>query len=436
LRVRLESLGCRLNIGEIEAMARQLADRGCEVVGPGEPADLCIFNSCTVTSNASRKSRQMLRRLRRSHPGAVLVATGCDTEIDPESADRLAVSLVVGNRDKDRLLDLLESRGVLAPASSGEDRCPAAANVGTARRTRAFVKVQDGCDNRCAFCIVTVARGSSRSRPVDQVVAEVRHLVDRGFREVVLSGVHLGSYGHDIGDRRGLEALVRRVLSGTAAPRLRLSSLEPWDLDARFFELFDDPRLLPHLHLPLQSGSDRVLRSMGRRSNRGEFADLVAAARAAVPDVSISTDVMAGFPGETDGDFSKTVDFVETMAFSRLHVFTFSRRAGTPAAVMPGQVPGPVAAERSRALLRLGARLESDFNRRFIGSVLPVLWESSEPLGPERRWSGLTDNYIRVIANTDSNVDLTNRVTATRMVSTIPGGLAGVIDHSDSPPSA
>jgi threonylcarbamoyladenosine tRNA methylthiotransferase MtaB len=281
-----------------------------------------------------------------------------------------------------------------------------------------------------------VARGPGRSRPEDQVVEEVRGLVELGYREVVLSGVHLGSYGHDLGDRVGLHNLVRRLLTDTELPRLRLSSLEPWNLDAALIALFEDPRLLPHLHLPLQSGSDRVLRLMGRRGDRAGFADLVEMARSTIEDLSISTDVMVGFPGESEADFLESLAFAEKMSFSRLHVFRYSRREGTVAAGMPDQVPGPVAAERSRRFLELGNRLERDFDGRFVGSTLPVLWEDHEQVGARVRWSGLTDNYIRVRTETGPEVDLTNRVTPTRLVSTIRGGLAGLVSSRDLPTSS
>ena len=294
MRVRLESIGCRLNIGEIEAMARQLAAQGCRIAGPGEPADLCILNSCTVTAIAARKSRQLIRQLRRACPDATIVATGCYSELSPDEVRALGVDLVVPNSDKDRTVEILNSAGMLRPRGTEGDDVPSFRAEDPSARTRAFVKVQDGCDNRCAFCVVTVARGGGRSVSDSEVIREIDHLVELGYREVVLSGVHLGSYGHDLGDRRGLERLIRRILDETPLTRLRLSSIEPWDLDPEFFELYGDRRLLPHLHLPLQSGSDATLRRMARRTTRRDYRGLVTAARQAIPDVSISTDIMAG----------------------------------------------------------------------------------------------------------------------------------------------
>jgi threonylcarbamoyladenosine tRNA methylthiotransferase MtaB len=430
MRVRLETIGCRLNIGEVDSMARALASAGHRVVGPGESADLCILNTCTVTSIASKKSRQLIRQLKRSNPGAAVVATGCDVELAPEAAHEVGVDLVVGNTDKDRLLELVATEGLLHEPEPDLDRGILYSPKDGAR-TRAFLKVQDGCNNRCTFCIVTVARGEERSIAAAEVAREIGDLVRQGYREVVLSGVHLGSYGHDLGDRRGLHHLVEAILEETTVPRLRLSSLEPWDLDPDFFELFSDPRLLPHLHLPLQSGCDATLKRMARRTTRKEYAALVDAARKIVPDISISTDVIVGFPGETDDEFEKSRGFVEEMAFSRLHIFRYSRREGTPAATMPGQVRGPVSSERSRRLHELGADLERRFNSRFVGRRFEVLWETAEDLGPSLRWGGLTPNYIRVSTETDTETDLLNTITPTIITEVVPGGGVGRIRNEE-----
>ncbi len=427
MRVRLDSVGCRLNIGEMQDLARQLAAAGHVVVGPGEPADLCVFNTCTVTAEAARKSRHAVRQLRRSNPDATVVATGCYAEMATERVREMGVDLVVGNRDKDRLPEVLGAAGLLSEpdAVPSPDATPYL-EPGDSGRTRAFLKVQDGCDNRCTFCIVTSARGAGRSRPADTVVTDVRQLVTDGFREVVLSGVHLGSWGHDLGHRPGLPLLVRRLLEETEIERLRLSSLEPWDLDDAFFELLAEPRLLPHLHLPLQSGCEATLRRMARRTSQEEFARLVDSARRAAPDVSISTDVMVGFPGETEEEFAESAAFVEAMRFSRLHVFRYSARRGTAAAAMPGQVPAEVRRERSRRMHALGADLQRAFHRRFLGRTMPVLWETAESVNDGTRWSGLTGNYIRVVAHPVAAEDLHNRVTSARLQHLVPGGVSAV----------
>jgi threonylcarbamoyladenosine tRNA methylthiotransferase MtaB len=435
MRVRLETLGCRLNISEIEGMARRFIAAGHRVVEPDEPADLCVLNTCAVTHVAARKSRQIIRNLKRANPGAGMVVTGCYAELEPGQVDALGVDAVIGNQDKDRLVELITDhwrrvhpeKGGLRPAPDSQ---PPISDLPShylypGARTRAFVKVQDGCDNRCTFCIVTVARGTARSRPADDVIAEVQELVTSGYQEVVLSGVHLGSYGHDLGNRRGLFHLVRRLLDETDVPRLRLSSLEPWDLDADFFALWQDPRLGRHLHLPLQSGCDATLKRMARHTSTTGFAQLVAAARAAIPDLSVTTDVIVGFPGETEAEFSKSLEFVEAMAFARLHVFRYSRRAGTAAATMRGQVPSDIIEGRSRRMHDLGTRLERAFRRRFLGRTMEALWETGEANGEGLLWSGLTENYLRVSAR--GGPGLRNVVTPVRLVADTPDGLLGHI---------
>ena len=426
MRIRLDSIGCRLNIGEIEAMARRLAADGHRIVSQGEFAELCIFNTCTVTAIASRKSRQFIRQLRRNNPATRVVVTGCLAELEPESLEALGVDLVVGNDAKDTLPEVLARKGLLR-LHDPDDSPEAPADDRTGRRTRSFLKIQDGCDNSCSFCVVTIARGRGRSMDTGAIISEVRNLVALGYREVVLSGVHLGSYGHDLGQSRGLEDLVQRILAETEIQRLRLSSLEPWDLDPRFFRIFRDRRLLPHLHLPIQSGCDATLARMARKTTVRDYADLLDAARGAISDVSISTDIMVGFPGETDEEFEETAAAVEALAFSRLHVFRYSRRDGTRAATMPEQIPGPIAQERSRRLHELGQRLMSDFHAQFVGRRLQVLWEDAENHGHSLRWSGLTDNYIRVLTETDNEVDLTNRTAATDLDACVPGAVLGSI---------
>jgi threonylcarbamoyladenosine tRNA methylthiotransferase MtaB len=430
MRIRLDSIGCRLNISEIEEMARSFAGAGHRLVGPGELADLYVFNTCAVTHVAARKSRQVIRQMRRANPQAAVVATGCYAELSPADIEALDVDLVVGNDQKDRLPDLLAEAGLLHPA----DPVPAAdaspypftpASAGEDSHTRAFIKVQDGCDNRCTFCIVTVARGAGRSRPIQEVIIEINRLAELGYQEAVLSGVHLGSYGHDLGDSDGLFHLVQTVLRETDLPRLRLSSLEPWDLSPDFFSLWQNERLMPHLHLPLQSGSDAVLRRMARRTTQAQFANLVQAAQAAIPDLSITTDIIVGFPGETDDEFAESVAFVEALAFAKLHIFRYSRREGTAAATMKEQLPSPVIQARSRQMHTLNQKLECAFRRNFLGRTMPVLWESSQPYGFGLQWSGLTANYLRVVAQTGPQVDLRNRVVQTKLAGLVPGAMEG-----------
>ncbi len=415
MRVYVGSLGCKLNQSEMDALAERLAAAGHQVVAtPGE-AETCVLNTCAVTHVAAQKSRQALRRLHRDNPDARLVVTGCYAELSPdELRDLPGVVLLAGNRDKDNLPALIDRPDRLAPST------PAAAP-----RTRALVKIQDGCDNACTYCLIHVARGPQRSRPAAHVLDEVRARVAAGYQEVVLTGVHVGAYGRD-GNEPGaggdLWALVASILRETRIARLRLSSVEPWDLPDGALALWRDPRLCRHLHLPLQSGAAATQRRMGRHGDPDHFARLVAAARAAVPGLAVTTDLIVGFPGETEAEFAESLAFVERMAFARLHVFPYSARAGTPAAVMAGQVPPEVKAERARLARDLGAAGALAFRRQLLGATVQVLWETRHE---DRGWSGLTDNYQRVEAASDA--DLRNTLSPVRLTGLTPAGLRGEI---------
>lgn len=392
MKFYLDMVGCRLNQAEIERMARQIRAAGHEIAAAPQDADLAIINTCAVTSAAAADSRGKIRRAVRAGVDEV-IATGCWATIAPEQAAALpGVRRVVPNEAKDSLLT--EAFGLPAYDLEPIAREPL---PGLRQRTRAFIKAQDGCDNACTFCITTVARGDGRSEPLARVLADIRAAQAGGVQEVVLTGVHLGSWGREFGLH--LRDLVAAVLRETDVPRLRLSSLEPWDLDAEFFALWQDPRLCPHLHLPLQSGSDTVLRRMRRHTTRADFRALVAAARAVSADMAITTDVIAGFPGESEDEFAQTLDFVREIGFAGGHVFTYSPRPGTPAARMKGQLPKPVRKARNAALRAVFAEMAQDYARRFIGQTRTVLWETALKTGPQG-WlmSGLSDNYLRVQA--------------------------------------
>jgi threonylcarbamoyladenosine tRNA methylthiotransferase MtaB len=331
----------------------------------------------------------------------------------------------VGNQYKDVLPEILHEAGLLA----SPEPLPTQGSVveAAAGRTRAFLKVQDGCDNRCTFCVVTQARGRARSRPLSSVVTDVNRLVALGYREVVLCGVHLGAYGHDRGSVDGLEKLVEALLRETDISRLRLSSLEPWDLQHGFFRLWENERLQPHLHLPMQSGCDTTLRRMGRRNTCASFRELLQAARSAIPDLAVSTDIMVGFPGESDTEFQQSLEFAESMNFTSMHIFRYSIRTGTPAAGMPKQVNVSVAKHRSQRLHTLGAHMQAKFMERFVGRKLDVLWERAHAHGDGFRWSGLTPNYLRVVTHTDHVINLHNSVTDTSLVAVVEDGLLGEV---------
>jgi len=412
MNVYLQSLGCRLNRSEIEKMARQFVATGCAVVAEPARAEVCVVNTCAVTAQAERKSRRSVRALARANPEARIAAVGCYATLAPSHCCALpGVAWVVPNAEKKHVVGRVISA---LPSQNGEGACLAPLH------TRAFVKIQDGCDNHCTYCIVRLLRGPSRSRSVDGIVAEVQVLVEAGCQEAVLTGVNLGSYGRDLGDSNGLYALVETLLTHTDLPRLRLSSLEPWDVDEAFFDLWENPRLCRQLHLPLQSGSDETLRRMGRRVTTAEFSRLVDAARAVAPDIAVTTDVIVGFPGEDESAFRASCNFVTGVRFARLHVFPYSPRPGTAARRLPGQVARRVRRERARAMRELGARQASRFCRRFVGREMSVLWERRRRGG---LWSGLTDNYLRVLAPAER--DLHNKLTPTRLLTVQNGHLIG-----------
>jgi threonylcarbamoyladenosine tRNA methylthiotransferase MtaB len=439
VRVFLKVLGCRVNEAELEGWAGAFAGRGYSLVGGASEAELVVINTCAVTGEAGRKSRQAIYQARRANGAAKLVVTGCYAEL--ETAGLEGVDLVVGNRDKDELVAEVERvfGGAEPDAIAGSAEADTIAGsdvIASVRdsRTRAFVKVQDGCRHRCTYCIVTVARGEERSRAPKDVVREVRRLVAGGRREVVLTGIHLGGYGEDLGT--DLSTLVRAVLAETEVERLRISSLEPWNLPDGFFELWSDPRLCPHLHLPLQSGSDSVLRRMARRCSTDEFAQLVATARAAIPELTVTTDVIVGFPGETEAEWAETLAFVEATGFGDLHVFSYSPREGTAAARMKGQLAKSLKRSRSQELRSLGARLRRTHQERFVGSRQDVLWEgrSEEGSAPDRRRVfGYTRNYLRVESEVPAARTLRNRISSVRCTRVAGDRLVGELTRHPLP---
>lgn len=415
MRVFLQALGCRLNEAELETWSRDCRDRGFSLAEDAEHADLVIINTCAVTGESVRKSRQLIRRAHRGNPQAKLVVSGCYASLAPDNmAAELGVDLLVPNPDKDRLIGIAAERLDLpvmpeAATEPGENALLARS------RQRAFIKVQDGCRYRCAFCIVTSARGDERSRPVAEVVEEVRQIHAGGIQEVVLAGVHLGGYGSDIGC--DLRSLVAAVLAETTIPRIRLGSLEPWELPEGFWSLFDDPRLMPHLHLPIQSGADSVLRRMSRRCRTAEFSELVAQARLAVPGFNITTDIIVGFPGETEDEWRQTLDFAAGMDFGHIHIFAYSARAGTKAAGMPGQLSREVKRVRSRQLHALAEDGRRRVLEHAVGSEYEVLLEGRQDAstgGDSKTWSGYTPNFLRVEMPTNTDDKLENRIVRVR----------------------
>jgi threonylcarbamoyladenosine tRNA methylthiotransferase MtaB len=432
MKIFLDSVGCRLNQSEIEKFASQFRAAGHVIVDQASEADYIVVNTCAVTAEAASDSRQKIRQAARAAAGrttaAEIIATGCWVSLDEQGAGALpGVTRVVNNVAKDHLvsqvLDLPEEVFDLEPVA--REPLP-----GAHLRTRAFIKVQDGCDNHCTFCITRIARGAGRSRTVEEVLRDVQGALDGGAHEIVLTGVHLGSWGQDFASEGSrtfhLSDLVEALLAKTAVARLRLSSLEPWDLDAHFFSLWSDSRLCRHLHLPLQSGSAEVLHRMARKTTPETFASLVAAARAASPDIAITTDLIAGFPGETETAFQEGLEFVRQMDFASGHVFTYSSRPGTAAARMAGQVPMEVRKQRNALLREAVAETGARYRQKFVGQDLEVLWEATDSFGPSGwRLHGLTDNYLRVTAVAPDR--LWNQLSRVHLTEVDADGLIGQI---------
>lgn len=459
MRIYLDQLGCRLNYSEMDTLAGRLHAAGHTTVETPERAQVIVLNTCAVTSEAGRKSRQRIRKLHKRNPDARIAATGCWVTLQPAKAAALpGVALIADNDEKELLHELLEpwSAELSDPADllrmrpdgnpfhfTEQNPDSETDAVIAPRRTRAFIKVQDGCNNRCTFCIVTVARGESRSRTTADIVAEVQGLVAEGVQEVVLTGVHLGSYGRDLADdeRTDLKELTAAILTDTDIPRVRLSSLEPWELADGFFELWAQwpDRLCPHLHLPLQAGTDQQLRRMARRCTQASFRQLVVDARAAIPDLIVTTDLIVGFPGESEADFAEGLDFVEEMRFAHAHIFPFSARTGTAAARFDGGVTNAVKKERSARMHALVERTGRVERSRFVGTVRPVLWEGEGQEmtdQPGRLWTGLTDNYLRVMSVVPEGVDLHNCITPVQLEELNDDTLFGRIGRTEEPAGA
>ncbi len=458
------TLGCKVNQADSEAISEQFRSAGFEQRDFASQADVYVINTCTVTHLGDRSSRQMISQARRRAPDALLVVTGCYAEINPQGVAALpGVDLVVGNAGKDQLVERVLNHEAVSktmpgselPASppalrralpmldvltmhTGSDRgldeearaenapltdlAPLAPSPFS--RTRVQMKVQDGCNNRCTYCIVPLVRGASRSRSIASIVEHTRRKTAAGYQEIVLTGIHLGDYhapeGGDLGD------LIAALLEQTEIRRIRVSSLEPEDFKLDWLALWENPRMCRHLHLPLQSGCDAILRRMARRYTSARYRTIVETARRLVPEIAITTDIITGFPGETDAQAEESYRFAEEMRFAKAHVFRFSARQGTAAARMKQQVSDPIKKARSERLLALNAAHGRAFREQFIGRVVEVLWEEPRPSG----WEGLTDNYLRVELDPScaaSAGDLRNTLSRVRLTALTEDGLVGVL---------
>lgn len=396
--VRFHTLGCKVNQYETEAMKEIFESRGYEVLEDGD-ADIYVINTCTVTNIGDRKSRQFMRRAKKSNKNAIVAAVGCYTQISPEEVEKIEeVDVIVGTTSRHMIVDLCEE----ALSSKGKinvvedirnfDEFEDLSIDTVESKTRAYIKIQDGCNQYCSYCIIPYARGPIRSRPLESIVKESLRLSKAGFKEVILTGIHVASYGKDLGSLSLID-VIEEVAKVEGIERIRLSSIEPTLIDDNFMERgLKTGKLCHHFHLSLQSGSNGVLKRMNRKYSVEEYFDIVTTIRKYMPDAGLTTDVIVGFPGETDEEFQETMDFVKKVGFSKVHVFKYSPREGTPAAKRDDQVDGNIKNERSHRLIDLSDKLANGFNSRFIGKNMEVLFESQSDGVVE----GYTSNYIKV----------------------------------------
>ncbi|NYE56312.1 tRNA (N(6)-L-threonylcarbamoyladenosine(37)-C(2))-methylthiotransferase MtaB [Carboxydothermus ferrireducens] len=400
-KVAFYTLGCKVNQYETEALKGAFLEKGYEIVDFSDYADIYVINTCTVTHLSDRKSRQMIRKAVQKNPRAVVAAVGCYAQVAPEEILKIPeVNLVLGTVHKNRLVELVEKvlrerTKINAVASFEEllefEEMPLKLAPGKAR---AFVKIQEGCNSYCAYCIIPYARGPLRSRPLEDVVAEVKKLCQSGFSEIVLTGIHTGAYGQEKQDLPKLADLVAELFKIPELKRLRLSSIEPQDFTVELLDvLANSPKFCRHLHLPLQSGDDDILKAMRRKYTSYEYLRLIETIRERIPDIALTSDVIVGFPGETEEQFLNSYNLVKKVGFMDIHVFKYSPRAGTPAAKMPGQIPEREKERRSLLLLNLKEELFKNYASKFLGKILEVIPEEQDTEG---FWEGHSDNYLRV----------------------------------------
>ena len=438
--VAIHTLGCKLNQADSDALARRFVSAGYRMADSEAGADVVVLNTCTVTATADAKARQILRSFHRANPNALIVATGCYAQRAAEELNRVeGVALVLGNTQKEELVArVTEALGLgdrCMPDRDAEPGRPVDREIAVATtvapqvglrsgippsgalRRRAMIKIQEGCNQVCAYCIVPKVRGRERSIPPDDLVQQIQHRVSEDCQEVVLTGTQLGSYGFDLpSDLPGasLLGLLRRILTETAVPRLRVSSLQPQEIQPGLLELWQDGRMCPHFHLPLQSGSDRILGAMRRRYTVAQFAHTTELIRRIIPDAGITADLIVGFPGEGDAEFQESRAFVQSMEFSDMHIFPFSARPGTSANYFRDKVQAAVKKQRTAEMLGLAKKGFQRFRERQLGLTRPVLWESMRQVAGAPAWSGLTDSYIRVYTN--SPEDLYNQIVPAQLL--------------------
>lgn len=413
-KVAFCSLGCKVNQYETNAMAQKFIEHGYEVVEFDEYADVYIVNTCTVTNVADRKSRQMLRRAKEINKDATLVACGCYAQVAKEELKKIPeIDLIIGNNEKNDIIQIVENH---IAQKGAEDLVSDVmykldyVELGTTtytEKTRAVIKVQDGCDRFCSYCLIPYARGHIRSRKIENVIEEIKKVVEEGINEVVITGIHIASYGRDFkGKNIGLIDLLEEINKIQGLHRIRLGSIEPTIITDEFVERLSKlDKICDHFHLSLQSGCTETLKRMNRRYTTEEFRDVTKRLRSKFPNAALTTDIIVGFPGETDDEFNTTYEFLKDIAFYKMHIFKYSQRKGTKAAVMPNQVDGKIKEERSKKLIELSNENEYNYNKKYIGKQVEVLFEEREG----EYLKGHTTNYIVVKHKTDKD-NLINKI--------------------------
>lgn len=399
-KVAFISLGCKVNQYETNAMSQEFIEKGYEVVDFNDVADIYIVNTCTVTNIADRKSRQMLRRVKEIAPEAVLVATGCYAQVGKEELEKIEdIDVIIGNNEKKDIVEIIEDyqnekNAIISDVMYQKEYVEFGTTTYT-EKTRAVVKIQDGCDRFCSYCIIPYARGRVRSRKPENVISEVEQIVDNGIQEVVITGIHIASYGKDFNFEITLIDLLEELNKIQGLKRIRLGSIEPTIITEEFVERLSKlEKICDHFHLSLQSGCNETLKRMNRRYTCEEFENGTKLLRKAFPNAALTTDVIVGFPGETEEEFNKTYEFLERIAFYKMHVFKYSQRKGTKAAVMPNQVDGSIKEQRSKKLIELSNKNEEMYNSQYVGKTIEVLFEEKY----EDFFKGHTTNYIEVWA--------------------------------------
>ena len=403
-KVAFISLGCKVNQYETNAMSQEFIENGYDVVEFTDVADVYIVNTCTVTNIADRKSRQMLRRVKEINPEAVLVACGCYAQVGKEELEKIDdIDLIIGNNEKKDIVEIIENyqnekNAIISDVMHQREYVEFGTTTYT-EKTRAVVKIQDGCDRFCSYCIIPFARGRVRSRKIENIISEVEQIVDNGMQEIVITGIHIASYGKDFNYEITLIDLLEELNKIDGLKRIRLGSIEPTIITEEFVSrLAKLDKICDHFHLSLQSGCDETLRRMNRRYTCEEFEDGTKLLRKAFPNAALTTDVIVGFPGETDDEFNATYEFLKKIAFYKMHIFKYSQRKGTKAAVMPNQIDGSIKEQRSKVLLGLSDENEEKYNSEYVGKIVEVLFEEKDG----DYYKGHTKNYIEVWAKGDN----------------------------------